>query len=77
MALHKAPDGSIHDDMDGAALSLLPAGCIPITDEDATALNPRPVPPNPRIAELKAQILALDQKRSGLWLKVTRNTSPR
>lgn len=44
MALYKAPDGSLHDDMDGAALHLLPLGCVPISDEEAAALNP-PVAP--------------------------------
>jgi hypothetical protein len=44
MPLHKAPDNSIHDDMDGAALHLLPAGCVPITREEAEAYLPKPSP---------------------------------
>ena len=38
MALHKDHNGNIHDDMDGAALHLLPAGCIEITQAEADAL---------------------------------------
>ena len=38
MALHKDLNGNIHDDMDGAALHLLPAGCIEITQAEADAL---------------------------------------
>ena len=38
MALHKDLNGNIHDDMDGAAQHLLPAGCIEITQAEADAL---------------------------------------
>jgi len=33
--LHKDLNNFIHDDMNGAALNLLPAGCSPITDEES------------------------------------------
>jgi len=41
MALHKAPDGSLHDDMDGTALSLpiWPKDAVPITDEEAQSIR--------------------------------------
>ena len=39
MTLHKAPDNSIHDDMDGTALHLIPAGCVQITDAEADDLR--------------------------------------
>ena len=39
MTLHKDANGNIHDDMDGAALHLLPAGCVEITQAEADALR--------------------------------------
>lgn len=42
MTHYKAPDNSIHDDMDGTAIHLLPSGCVAITDEEADALRPKP-----------------------------------
>lgn len=61
MALHKAPDGSIHDDMNGAALHLLPAGCVSITEAEAEALRPVPV-------ETVPQIVSRFQARAALLL---------
>ncbi len=46
---YKAPDNSIHDDMDGTATHLLPAGSVPITEAEADAL--RPVPPPPTVQD--------------------------
>jgi len=46
MALHKDSQDNIYDDMNGAALHLLPAGCVPITDEEAAILT-APPPPTP------------------------------
>lgn len=62
MTLYKAPDGSIHDDMDGQALSLpnWPQGLTEATAEQIAALTP--IPPNPRIAEIKAELAAIDLK---------------
>jgi hypothetical protein len=37
---YRAPDNSIHDDMDGTALHLLPTGSVLITDEEVEALRP-------------------------------------
>jgi len=42
MALHKSPNNSIHDDMDGTALNMLPAGCVEITAEEAEELRQKP-----------------------------------
>ena len=60
--VYKAPDGSRHV-IDPAFEHRLPAGSIAVTPEEDAALWPQPIPPNPRIAELKAQILAIDLKR--------------
>lgn len=62
MALHKAPDNSIHDDMDGAALHMLPDGCVEITPEEADALRPKPS--NLELIEAKKQ--AIRQVREGI-----------
>ena len=39
MALHKDLKNNVHDDMDGAALNLLPAGCVEITEAEAEAIR--------------------------------------
>ena len=58
MALHKAPDGSIHDDMGGTALHLLPAGSVQITDAEADKiLNPPRQLPDVQ-AEARAKLIA-------------------
>jgi len=44
--LHKDLNNNLHDDMNGTALHLLPAGCVPITDEEAAILL-APPPPTP------------------------------
>lgn len=44
MSLYKAPDGSIHDDMDGQALNLLPIGSVCITEEEAKQIRPKYIP---------------------------------
>lgn len=51
MALHKDPQGSIHDDMDGAALQYLPAGCVEITEAEAEAIRQAAIIP-PTTAEI-------------------------
>jgi len=56
MALHKDPNGNIHDDMDGAALHLLPAGCVEITQSEADVL--RAPTPAEILAASNAAILA-------------------
>lgn len=40
---YKAPDNSLHFLDDAAFEHLLPAGSVPITDEEAEALRPKPV----------------------------------
>ena len=40
---YKAPDNSVHFLDDDAFAHLLPAGSVPITDEEAEALRPKPV----------------------------------
>jgi len=65
MALHKDTTGNIHDDMDGTALHLLPAGCVKITQAEADTLR-APTPTqlrDARITEIKAQLSSLDMKR--------------
>lgn len=49
---YKAPDNSIHDDMDGTATHLLPVGSVAITDAEADALRPKP--PAPTYQQLRA-----------------------
>lgn len=39
MAIHQAPDGTLHDDMEGAALAFLPPGCVLLTAEQVVALR--------------------------------------
>jgi len=39
MALYKDKNGQVHDDMEGAAIHLLPVDCVPITDEEAAILR--------------------------------------
>jgi len=56
--IYKAPDNSLHDDMDGTATHLLPAGSIAITGEAAGVLRAATyyTPKNTRIlAELTSQ----------------------
>jgi hypothetical protein len=52
MPHHKAPDNSVHFLDDDSFVHLLPAGSVPITDEEAEAL--RPQPPAPTYRELRA-----------------------
>ena len=46
---YKAPDNSLHF-IEPEFAHMLPAGCVPITDEEAEAL--RPVPPPPTTQDL-------------------------
>ena len=59
MSLHKALDGSIHDDMDGEALHLLPQGCVLLTLEEVAILR-APIPPTPQ-EQLKAIEQAIEK----------------
>ena len=52
---YKAPDNSIHF-IEPEYAHLLPAGCVPITDEEAQALRPKP--PEPTVQD---QLNALDE----------------
>lgn len=57
MSLYKDTNGNIHDDMEGTALCLLPAGCVLISDAEAEIiLNPPPSPES--IAKEKDEIIA-------------------
>jgi hypothetical protein len=42
MSHYKAPDNSVHFLDDGSFVHLLPEGSVPITDEEAEALRPKP-----------------------------------
>jgi hypothetical protein len=42
MTHYKAPDNSVHFLDDDSFVYLLPAGSVPITDEEAEALRPKP-----------------------------------
>jgi len=53
MALHKDYNGNIHDDMDGAALHLLPVGCVKITQAEADVLRA------PTLEEVRAKQIGL------------------
>jgi len=50
MSHYKAPDNSLHF-IEPEFAHLLPAGSVPITDEEAEAL--KPVPPEPTYADLR------------------------
>ena len=50
---YKAPDNSLHS-IEPEFAHLLPAGCVPITPEEAEAL--RPVPPAPTPQDLLAKL---------------------
>jgi len=39
---------------------LLPAGCVPITDEEAEELNPKPAPIDPKIQESLSYLASTD-----------------
>lgn len=60
MALYLDTNRNIHDDMDGQALHLLPAGCVPITQEEADVLR-APTPEQIKQGIL-AQIATLEGK---------------
>lgn len=53
MALYKDTQGNIHDDMGGTALSLLPSGCVAITDAEAEAIRQSKIIP-PTYKQLRA-----------------------
>lgn len=46
MKTYKAPDNSLHFLDDDSFAHLLPAGSVPITDEEAEALRPKPTGPS-------------------------------
>lgn len=56
---YKAPDNTVHV-LDSAAYEyLLPAGSVPITEEEAEALRPVPVVTIPRVVTMRQSRLAL------------------
>lgn len=61
MALYKDSNNVIHDDMGGAALSLpaWPAGCVQISEEEATVLTTPP--PEPEKTKAKCQIAEIER----------------
>ena len=62
MSLWKCLQNNIHDDMDGVAILLLPAGCVPITQAEADALRaPPPLTAQQQRDAIQAQINALEQ----------------
>ena len=63
---YKAPDNSLHFIQPEFA-HLLPTGSVPITDEEADALRPQPVPPTPL-----EQIRVLEAQFADAQAKVTR-----
>ena len=63
---YKAPDNSLHV-IEPEFAHLLPVGSVPITDEEAEALKPVPVPPTPL-----EQIRALEAAKADDVAKVTR-----
>jgi hypothetical protein len=66
---YKAPDNSIHF-IEPEFAHLLPFGSVPITDEEAEALRPKPPAPIP---PTKAErIRALEQQAADAQAKVTR-----
>jgi len=58
MQHYKAPDETLHFLDDDSFVHLLPAGSVPITDEEAEALRPRPQP-DPK-AEALAYLASTD-----------------
>ena len=60
---YKAPDNSLHF-IEPEFAHLLPAGCVPITPEEAEAL--RPVPPPPPIAPISPRQIRQALTRIGL-----------
>jgi hypothetical protein len=55
--LHKDLNNFIHDDMNGEALHRLPAGCIPITDEEAAMLKAPPPPTSEQLLKAIEQAI--------------------
>ena len=64
---YKAPDNSLHFLDDEAFVHLLPDGSVPITDEEADSLRPKPVAPSPI-----DQIRTLEQQYADAQAKMTR-----
>jgi len=65
---YKAPDNSIHV-IEPEYAHLLPAGSVPITDEEAEALRPIPAPPTPL-----EQIRTLEAQYADAQAKLTRQS---
>ena len=63
---YKAPDNSLHF-IEPEYAHLLPAGSVPITDEEAEALRPVPQPPS-----ALERIRALEQQYADAHAKMTR-----
>lgn len=62
---YKAPDNSLHV-IEPEFAHLLPAGSVPITDEEAEALRPKP--PAPTYADLRrAEYPPIGDQLDALW----------
>lgn len=59
---YKDPDNSLHFLDDDSFVHLLPVGSVPISDEEAAAMQPKPDPKAERIAAIDAEILTLESK---------------
>lgn len=64
---YKSPDNSLHV-IEPEFAYMLPAGCVPITDEEAEAL--RPVPPPPPISPISPRQIRQALTRAGLRASV-------
>lgn len=65
---YKAPDNSLHF-IEPEYAHLLPAGAVPITEQEAEALKPVPPPPSPL-----EQIRALEAQYADAQAKLTRQS---
>lgn len=59
MALHRDLNGNLHDDMDGEALHMLPAGCVQLNTNEIAAIHAASNAELMR-AELRQQIISLE-----------------
>jgi hypothetical protein len=62
MSYYKTPDDSLHYLDSPKYEYLLPAGSVPITDEQAEAMKPKPSASEVRINELKSLLASTDYK---------------
>jgi hypothetical protein len=79
MTYYKAPDNSLHFLDDADFLHLLPSGSMPITEEEAEALQPKPAGPSiqSQIDDLeRAQLMPRATREFMLlWMEANNGTS--